>query len=232
MTDFENRTDWAEAFLHAMGTAPNGGNTAAVVAWETKEGGHWNNDAKYNPLNTTWKLDGQNNPIKDNPAGVQAYASWEDGLRASVDTVQLNYYDALRAALAGSDPYAVSHALGASPWGTGQIDAFIPAALAEVQAEKGGEVGTPAPPTLPPPVQGPNWPGRLLRVATPFMEGQDILAWQEQMKHRGWAITADGVYGPQCDHVCRSFQQEKGLGVDGIVGPITWAATWNSPVTR
>jgi peptidoglycan hydrolase-like protein with peptidoglycan-binding domain len=51
------------------------------------------------------------------------------------------------------------------------------------------------------------------------------------MAHRGWAITADGHYGPQSDSVCRSFQAEKGLGVDGLVGPSTWKASWTAPLT-
>ncbi|WP_207386423.1 peptidoglycan-binding domain-containing protein [Protofrankia symbiont of Coriaria ruscifolia] len=55
--------------------------------------------------------------------------------------------------------------------------------------------------------------------------------WQAQMRARGWAITPDGRFGPQSDDVCRRFQNEKGLAVDGHVGPITWAAAWTAPVT-
>jgi len=58
-----------------------------------------------------------------------------------------------------------------------------------------------------------------------------VRKWQQQMKNRGWSISVDGIYGPQSESVARSFQQEKGLGVDGKVGPQTWAATWNAPVT-
>jgi peptidoglycan hydrolase-like protein with peptidoglycan-binding domain len=31
--------------------------------------------------------------------------------------------------------------------------------------------------------------------------------------------------------VCRQFQQEKGLSVDGLVGPKTWQESWTEPVT-
>lgn len=55
--------------------------------------------------------------------------------------------------------------------------------------------------------------------------------WQTQMANRGWTISLDGCYGPQSESVCRAFQAEKGLGVDGLVGPVTWAATWTAPVT-
>ena len=41
----------------------------------------------------------------------------------------------------------------------------------------------------------------------------------------------DGVYGPESAGVCRGFQSEQGLQVDGIVGPLTWKAAWAAPVT-
>lgn len=59
----------------------------------------------------------------------------------------------------------------------------------------------------------------------------DVRTWQQQMSNRGWSIAVDGQYGPASEHACRSFQSEKGLGVDGMVGPQTWQATWSAPVT-
>jgi peptidoglycan hydrolase-like protein with peptidoglycan-binding domain len=58
-----------------------------------------------------------------------------------------------------------------------------------------------------------------------------ISTWQAQMSYRGWTISADGRYGAQSDGVCRAFQQEKHLLVDGKVGLTTWAQSWASPVT-
>lgn len=58
-----------------------------------------------------------------------------------------------------------------------------------------------------------------------------ISTWQQQMAARGWSIGADGLYGPQSEDVARSFQAEKGLAADGLVGPQTWAASWTEPVT-
>lgn len=60
---------------------------------------------------------------------------------------------------------------------------------------------------------------------------QNVLRWQAQMAARGWKITANGHFGDQSDQVCRAFQAEKHLGVDGKVGPATWAASWAAPVT-
>jgi hypothetical protein len=67
-----------------------------------------------------------------------------------------------------------------------------------------------------------------------FYGGADtdnVAIWQTQMAARGWTIAVDGRYGPQSADVCEAFQQEKGLTADGLVGPVTWEATWTAPVT-
>ena len=57
--------------------------------------------------------------------------------------------------------------------------------------------------------------------------------WQQRMLDRGWSGigAADGRYGPKTEKVVRQFQKSKGLGVDGKIGPGTWAAAWTEPVT-
>jgi peptidoglycan hydrolase-like protein with peptidoglycan-binding domain len=55
-----------------------------------------------------------------------------------------------------------------------------------------------------------------------------VRTWQQKMKDRGWSLGADGCYGPESENVCRQFQDEKGLDVDGDVGPKTWDATWTA----
>jgi hypothetical protein len=93
----------------------------------------------------------------------------------------------------------------------------------------GGTVVTPPTPTPPQPgTNAPPFPGVLL---SNFTQGHGTITWQKQMAARGWTISADDMYGNQSENVCRQFQAEKGLGVDGVVGPITWDAAWTSPVT-
>lgn len=58
-----------------------------------------------------------------------------------------------------------------------------------------------------------------------------IATWQAQMAVRGWAITADGLFGPVSDGVARAFQSQEHLTADGLVGPATWSASWTAAVT-
>ena len=59
----------------------------------------------------------------------------------------------------------------------------------------------------------------------------DVSVWQGHMAFRGWTIMVDGDYGPQSEEVCRQFQSEKRLVVDGLFGSATWDATWTEPIT-
>src|SRR5690242_19501839 len=57
-------------------------------------------------------------------------------------------------------------------------------------------------------------------TGAPVREAQYLLA----RRHLLQASDIDGVLGPRTTHAVREFQQSEGLGVDGIVGPATWAA--------
>ena len=68
-----------------------------------------------------------------------------------------------------------------------------------------------------------------------------VRQWQQRMADRGWGeMLVDGLYGPrgQTDpaasitgKIAGQFQREKGLPVDNLVGPATWAAAWDAPIT-
>ncbi|GAA2266250.1 MULTISPECIES: GH25 family lysozyme [Kitasatospora] len=74
----------------------------------------------------------------------------------------------------------------------------------------------------PTPDPGPAWPGEYLHLQSPMQHDASVRIWQQRMADRGWRIAVDGWYGPASAAVCRQFQSEKGLQVDGIVGPATW----------
>jgi len=59
----------------------------------------------------------------------------------------------------------------------------------------------------------------------------NVRTWQQRMHDRGWSIGVDGQYGPQSESICRQFQGEKHLTVDGLCGPQTWKASWEAPIT-
>jgi peptidoglycan hydrolase-like protein with peptidoglycan-binding domain len=45
---------------------------------------------------------------------------------------------------------------------------------------------------------------------------------QQILRHRGYALAVDGIFGPITEGAVKDFQQSKGLAVDGIVGQNTW----------
>jgi N-acetylmuramoyl-L-alanine amidase/Putative peptidoglycan binding domain len=162
-------------------------------------------------------------------------------------------------ALASTDDPSVGglgwHGMGGDAWGghpdcpgtpiTAQRAAIIDAA----QTILGNP--TPAPPPGTGGLTAPTWPGRTFIYPDPaepsdptaFIAGTDVRTWQARMAARGWSIgpggqygDVDGQYGPECKDLCEAFQKDSNangwpLLVDGEVGPLTWAASWERPVT-
>jgi GH24 family phage-related lysozyme (muramidase) len=88
---------------------------------------------------------------------------------------------------------------------------------------------TPPPPAPAPAPSFPAFPGRLMGEGD---EGPDVATFQAQMLARGWtSVAADGKFGPLTAEAVERFQAEKGLVVDGLVGPVTWQCLWRCPVT-
>ena len=126
-------TSWAGALLGRLGDQATPDNVRAVVAWERAEGGHWANSAHYNPLNDTEQEFGSyaiNSAgcawsqalLPGHRCGVQAYTSWDQGLGATVNTLNNGYYAGILSALrAGNCAACVADAVGRSPWGTGRF---------------------------------------------------------------------------------------------------------------
>lgn len=114
---------WAEELLKLLGAPESTQNIRAIVGWETAEGGNWHNSAKFNPLNTTQiPSSGPSSTFQSvgvGAAAIRIYTSWQQGLAATVATLQNGKYKGILAALAaGTSSEAVAQAIGASPWGT------------------------------------------------------------------------------------------------------------------
>lgn len=66
------------------------------------------------------------------------------------------------------------------------------------------------------------WPPRTIDKN---MTGADVEVLQAVLKARGLLATnPDGIFGSYLETVVKQFQQMQGLAVDGVVGPLTWAA--------
>ena len=95
---------------------------------------------------------------------------------------------------------------------------------------------TPTPTPTYSPTPTPTIPAltRTLRLASPFMTGDDVLLLQQRLLALGYTEvgTADGIFGPNTDEAVRIFQTRNGLAVDGIVGQTTWNVIFSSTAIR
>ncbi|MBM2843958.1 MAG: type protein, partial [Anaerolineales bacterium] len=65
----------------------------------------------------------------------------------------------------------------------------------------------------------PGWP--VLGIGS---QGPEVFALQYLLRHHGQDIPADGLFGPVTEQAVKTFQSQRGLGVDGLVGGQTWPA--------
>lgn len=86
--------------------------------------------------------------------------------------------------------------------------------------------GRPAYTSSPRPSGPRPWPGRFLKLADPFMHGDDVMWVQRRLNAKGASprLTEDGVYGPKTRQEVLDYQRSHKLEADGVVGPKTWAA--------
>lgn len=107
--------NWAQDILNMLHDPASQQNLQALQAWHQAEGGN----ASYNPFNTTQGAPGASNY---NSVGVKNYGSEDQGVQATVQTLQNGRYGNILQALAsGNNARAVAQAIANSPWGTGAL---------------------------------------------------------------------------------------------------------------
>src|SRR5215467_4175373 len=112
-----DQTSWAKQLLKSLGAPVTDANVASLVKWENKEGGHFHNTAYYNPLNTTQP---ESSATSMNSVGVKAYTSWQQGFKATIETLKNGHYPDILAALAAGKGMT-GHEAGLGTWGTGSF---------------------------------------------------------------------------------------------------------------
>lgn len=108
--------DWISVYLRAVGAPNTKQNRNFLASWQRWEGGHTNNSARYNYLNTTQSMPGSSSI---NSAGVKAYRNLWQGAQAFARTLRNGRYGDIMSALRAGDPYKANVTAGLSTWLSG-----------------------------------------------------------------------------------------------------------------
>lgn len=107
--------EFYKSVLAGIGAPVTDNNLAYLYAWRQSEGGK----AAFNPFNTTQKAEGATNY---NKVGVKNYTSAEQGIAATIKTINNGRYESIISALRqDKPPMETAEALVASPWGTSSL---------------------------------------------------------------------------------------------------------------
>lgn len=92
------------------------------------------------------------------------------------------------------------------------------------------DAGRPASGVVPTPTPTPQPEQQDARpMVRPGMTGPAVVEMQDKLRAHGFDPGAsDGIYGPNTGSALRSFQGSRGVSVDGVCGPITWALLDNA----
>jgi murein DD-endopeptidase MepM/ murein hydrolase activator NlpD len=131
--------DWRRQLLRHIGAPSTPQNLKFLSGWQRWEGGHTNNSARFNWLNTTH---GAGSSI--NSVGVKAFGDFKSGIRYTAETLQNGRYDDIVGGLMKGNPYKSDLSSGLSTWVSGSPTGN----LAYAQKVMGGSATLPAAPAV------------------------------------------------------------------------------------
>jgi hypothetical protein len=116
-----SQLSWASKILKGIGAPVTDNNLRAMVSWMHAESSSANNYQGWNnPLNTTNTEPGS---ISKNNVGVQQFVNEASGIKATLETLELDYYKAIVADFKNNSPVSETlREITASKWGTGTIN--------------------------------------------------------------------------------------------------------------
>lgn len=112
--------DWRKDLLTAIHAPITPKNLKLLAAWQRWEGGHTNNRAKYNWLNTTIDAPGAVESI--NSVGVKRFKSYQAGINALASTLLNGRYNNIVKGFRFGDPYRYNISPGLQVWVSGRPD--------------------------------------------------------------------------------------------------------------
>jgi hypothetical protein len=110
-------SDWRVDLLKIIGAKPTKANLRFLSTWQRWEGGHTNNDARFNWLNTTKDAPGAVGEI--NSVGVKRFNSYAAGIQATAATLANGHYDDIVKGLKTGNPYDHDLSRGLQTWVAG-----------------------------------------------------------------------------------------------------------------
>jgi cell wall-associated NlpC family hydrolase len=122
----EERRNFATRILQGIGAPTTGTALKAMLEWMRHEGGHYKNNADFNPLNTTQKMPGDGPMSSKNPK-IRSYGNWEDGVAATLRTItsdKYGYPKIVQAFRENKDLGSIYRAINKSQWGTKTLPGY------------------------------------------------------------------------------------------------------------
>jgi len=154
----------------------------------------------------------------DDYHGVQG-EEWTDAQRAAWHELAAGLVDRYGIAIENVIGHREAGAKKACPGDRVDCDAVRRDLARHMATRDAGDVSTDTPT---PPASVTTQPRPLLRRGA---RGRDVGDLQRALKTAGlYAGKIDGDFGPVTDRALRAFQARRGLEVDGLAGPNTWAA--------